>query len=250
MDDERRCESCGEPVPADAPGGGCPRCLLAAGLEPGEEPFPRERLAVAFPGLDIEGMIGRGGMGVVYRARQRSLDRVVALKILPPEVAEDPAFADRFTREARALARLSHPHIVAVHEAGEADGLYYLVMELVDGPNLREAQAAGRLAPEEALAIVPQICDALQYAHDQGVVHRDVKPENILLDRGGRVKIADFGLAKILRRSSEDRTLTGTDQVMGTLHYMAPEQMTSPLEVDHRADIYSLGVVFYEMLTG
>jgi hypothetical protein len=250
MADERRCERCGEAIPADAPGRECPRCLLEAGLAAQEEPFDREELSRAFPTLEIGELVGRGGMGVVYRARQRSLDREVALKVLPPEVAEDPAFADRFTREARALARLTHPNIVAVHEAGESGGLYYLVMEYVAGPNLRQAQAAGRLSPEEALAIVPQVCDALQYAHDRGVVHRDVKPENILLDRSGRVKIADFGLAKLLGKGAGDRTLTGTDQVMGTLHYMAPEQITSPLDVDHRADIYSLGVVFYEMLTG
>jgi predicted Ser/Thr protein kinase len=250
MAKERLCERCGEPVPGDALGGDCPRCLLEAGLAPEEEPFDRDDLARVFPGLTIEDLIGRGGMGVVYRARQRSLDRTVALKILPPEAAKDAAFSERFAREARALARLSHPNIVAVHEAGERDGLFYLVMEFVSGPNLRQAQEEGRLAPEEALAVVPQICDALQYAHDHGVVHRDIKPENILLDRGGRVKIADFGLAKILAREPGDRTLTGTDQVMGTLHYMAPEQIQSPLDVDHRADIYSLGVVFYEMLTG
>ena len=123
-------------------------------------------------------------------------------------------------------------------------------MEYVDGVNLRHALRAGRLAPREALAIVPQICDALQYAHDQGVVHRDIKPENVLLDRTGRVKIADFGLAKLLGKGPDDFTLTRTQQVMGTPRYMAPEQIEKPTTVDHRADIYSLGVVLYEMLTG
>ena len=123
-------------------------------------------------------------------------------------------------------------------------------MEFVDGLTLRQLLDAGKLAPQEALAIVPQICEALQYAHDKGVVHRDIKPENILMDRSGQVKIADFGLAKLVGREAKDFTLTGAGQVMGTPHYMAPEQIEHPQEVDHRADIYSLGVVFYQMLTG
>src|SRR5262249_23002619 len=160
------------------------------------------------------------------------------------------AFAERFAREACTLARLNHPHIVAVHDFGEAGGLFYLVMEYVDGPNLREVLQEGRLAPEQGMALVPQLCDALQYAHEEEVVHRDIKPENILLDRRGRVKIADFGLAKLLNRPRAEFTLTGSRQIMGTLDYMAPEQRNSPLAIDHRADIYSLGVVFYEMLPG
>ena len=135
-------------------------------------------------------------------------------------------------------------------EGGGEDSLYYFLMEFVDGLTLRQLLEAGKLAPQEALAIVPQICEALQYAHDKGVVHRDIKPENILMDRSGQVKIADFGLAKLVGQEAEDFTLTGTGQVMGTPHYMAPEQIEHPLEVDHRADIYSLGVVFYQMLTG
>jgi hypothetical protein len=123
-------------------------------------------------------------------------------------------------------------------------------MEYVDGLNLRQMMQAGTLAPEVGLQIVPALCDALQYAHDEGIVHRDIKPENILVDKKGRVKIADFGLARLLNRPAEDYRLTGPAQVMGTVHYMAPEQIEKPLEVDHRADIFSLGVVFYEMLTG
>ena len=219
-------------------------------------PEPRE-LARHFPQLEILELLGSGGMGAVYQARQPALDRLVALKILPPGVAHDPSFAERFTREARVLARLSHQHIVIVHDFGWAGDLYYFIMEFVDGMNLRQLIAAGRLEPSAALAIVPQICEALQYAHDEGIVHRDIKPENILIDKKGRVKIADFGLAKLLHRGAEGEpasprpwTLTGSRQVMGTPHYMAPEQMERPLAVDHRADIYSLGVVFYEMLTG
>src|SRR5712692_9194174 len=132
-------------------------------------------------------------MGAVYKARQPGLDRLVALKILPPDAGRDPAFAERFTREARALAKLNHPNIVGVYDFGQTDGQYYLIMEFVDGLNLRQVLRAGELKPQEALRIVPQICEALQFAHDEGIVHRDIKPENILLDKKGRVKIADFG---------------------------------------------------------
>jgi predicted Ser/Thr protein kinase len=207
-------------------------------------------LATHFPDLEILKLLGQGGMGAVYQARQRKLDRLVALKVLPSDWSRDPAFAERFAREARALARLNHPEIVGVHDFGEAGGHYYLIMEFVDGANLRQVLGGGRLQPRQALSIVAQVCDALQYAHEQGVVHRDIKPENILLDKRGRAKIADFGLAKLLRRTRSEFTLTGTGQVMGTIDYMAPEQRSSPQAVDHRADIYSLGVVFYEMLTG
>ncbi len=215
-----------------------------------EPPPPLEEIARHFPQLEVLECLGRGGMGVVYKARQPRLDRFVALKILAREKEKDPRFAERFTREAQALARLNHPNIVTVYDFGEADGLYYLLMEYVDGMNLRQLLQNRSMAPEEALAIVPAICDALQYAHQQGIVHRDVKPENILLDKQGRVKIADFGIAKLLSAAGQMESLTGEQQVVGTPHYMAPEQVETPGVVDHRADIYSLGVVFYEMLTG
>jgi serine/threonine protein kinase len=292
----RTCPSCGKPLAADAPQGICPECLMKAGFgtasgteasgAAGFVPPPVETMARLFPQLEIVELIGQGGMGAVYKARQPVLDRLVALKILPPRPGSDPGFAERFTREARALARLSHPNIVAVYDFGQISGagvspanppnvgpataseasplaphpsslppqptspLPYFIMEYVDGPNLRQLERAGKLSPREALQIVPQICEALQYAHDEGIVHRDIKPENVLLDKKGRVKIADFGLAKILGREPQDVHLTGAGQVMGTPHYMAPEQVEHPQEVDHRADIYSLGVVFYEMLTG
>jgi predicted Ser/Thr protein kinase len=212
-------------------------------------PTPAE-LAPLFPDLEILELLGRGGMGVVYKARQKHLDRLVALKILAPSVGKDAAFADRFAREARALAILNHPHIVAVYDFGQAGGMYWFLMEFVDGANLRRLIGSAKLRPQVALAIVPQICEALQYAHDKGVVHRDIKPENVLMDKDGRVKIADFGLAKLMGREAKDLTLTGVGQVMGTPNYMAPEQIEHPQDVDHRADIYSLGVVFYQMLTG
>ena len=259
-----RCPRCGRELsPGDDPARPCARCLLAAGLggdDPGElvhtrsgepafvPPSPAE-LAPHFPQLEIQGLLGQGGMGTVYRARQRDLEREVALKILRPHPG-DPAFAERFLREARALARLQHPSIVSVHDFGRAGEHLYLIMELVDGTDLRHVIRSQAIAPSHALEIVKEVCGALQYAHDRGVVHRDVKPENILLDRAGRVKIADFGLAKMARAEAYEGSLTETRQAMGTPHYMAPEQIERPRLVDHRADIYSLGVVFYELLTG
>jgi serine/threonine protein kinase len=263
----RACPSCGEALGSDSPMGLCPQCLMKCAMSNGDqEPSsaeqgktsaykgpttapPATELAPLFPQLEILELIGQGGMGAVYKARQTKLDRLVAVKILPAEWGQDPAFAGRFTREARALARLSHPNIVAVHDFGETGGLFFLIMEYVDGCNLRDLLRQG-LHPQQALEVVPQVCAALQYAHEDGIVHRDIKPENILIDKRGQVKIADFGLAKLVRRTGADFTLTGTQQVMGTIDYMAPEQRTRPQEVDHRADIYALGVVLYEMLTG
>jgi tRNA A-37 threonylcarbamoyl transferase component Bud32 len=235
----------------------------------GQPPPPLAEIAQHFPQLEVLECLGRGGMGVVYKARQPKLNRVVALKLLAPEKGADPMFAARFLREAQALARLSHPNIVTVHDFGEVDGRFFLLMEFVDGMNLRQLLRESRLKPEEALVIVPPICEALQYAHEKGIVHRDIKPENVLLDKQGRVKIADFGIAKMVREpaaisppasdsvlaardaQAPERPVSLTqDQVLGTPHYMAPEQVEKPQLVDHRADIYSLGVVFYEMLTG
>ena len=213
------------------------------------QPPSLEEMSRMFPQLEIHALIGKGGMGAVYKARQPALDRLVALKILPPQVASGPGFAERFNREARALAKLVHPNIVAVHEFGQMSGLPFFIMEFVDGLNLRQLERAGKLSPREALQIVPQICEALQFAHDEGIVHRDIKPENILLDKKGRVKVADFGIAKIMGTEAEPG-ITETSAAIGTPQYMAPEQVEKPETVDHRADIFSLGVVFYEMLTG
>jgi serine/threonine protein kinase len=290
MDTQKLCQSCGKPLAADAPRGLCPACLMkvamATGSVAGEEtkgfqPPSVAELAPLFPQLEILELIGRGGMGAVYKARQKQLDRIVALKILPPGIGDDPAFAERFAREAKALAKLNHPGIVTLYEFGSsrreeahADKseinqslvtsaatakLYFFLMEYVDGVNLRQLLATSRVSAREALAIVPQICDALQFAHDQGIVHRDIKPENILLDRRGRVKVADFGLAKIIEPGRADPPVGpdigaapqhGPTGVMGTPQYMSPEQIHAPGAVDHRADIYALGVVFYQMLTG
>lgn len=201
-------------------------------------PSPQE-IAKWFPNFDILECLGRGGMGVVYKARQKTLDREVAIKVLAGEWEEDTTFAERFEREAKILAQMSHPNIVTIHDFGQTDGLYYIVMEYVDGVNLRDLLSDGKMAPEQALAIVPPICEALEYAHSKGIVHRDIKPANLLLDRDGRVKIADFGIASLVG---------ATTDISGTPSYMAPEQAKG--SVDCRADIYALGVVLYEMLTG
>ena len=275
MAKKTNCTKCGAELPANAPKGLCPKCLMKAGMKKsgkdkkgdpsdisnsdtgsatppgGFVPLKLEQLAEKFPQLEIIELLGHGGMGAVYKARQKQLDRLVALKILPPEVGQNAAFAERFTREARSLAKLNHPEIVTVHEFGHTeDGLYYFLMEFVDGTDLRHIIQAGELTSNQALAIVPKVCEALHYAHKKGIVHRDIKPENILLDTEGNVKIADFGLARLLDRPTSAYTLTQSGQRMGTPQYMAPEQIEHPQEVDHRADIYSLGVVFYEMLTG
>ena len=259
---QRMCSHCGAPMDPEAPRGLCPECLLKAGLPsetesglldpiPADSPPSPEELAGQFPDLEILELLGRGGMGVVYKARQKRLDRLVALKILASALEKAPGFAERFAREAKALARFSHPHIVGVFDFGQTEaGRYYLLMEYVDGANLRDVIRTGHVSAAEALAIVPQICAALEFAHAAGIVHRDIKPENILLDQAGRVKIADFGLAKMLQRPGDAYALTQAGTRMGTVRYMAPEQLDRPELVDHRADIYSLGVVFYELLTG
>ena len=258
-----RCPECGKPVPAESQHQVCPACLLAQALasgtafdpaaasssssaKPQPPPPAPEEIAGKFPQFEILSCLGRGGMGVVYKARQKSLNRLVAIKILAPGREHDARFAERFAREAELLAKLSHPHIVTIHDFGETGGLFYIVMEFVDGVNLRDLLREGKIEPRQALAIVPPVCEALQYAHDHGVVHRDIKPENLLLDREGRVKIADFGIAALVGGDGAG----GTGERAGTPPYMAPEQGGAKPAADHRADIYALGVVLYEMLTG
>lgn len=252
------CPRCGAPLAQGSVDGLCAKCLGALNFAidtapPGEAaaaiapPTPGE-IAAYFPQLEIIEVLGRGGMGVVYKARQKALGRMVALKLLAPERVADPKFAERFADEAKALAALNHPSIVTIHDFGQAGGYYFLLMEFVDGVNLRQAMKAGRFTPEQALAIVPPVCEALQCAHDHGIVHRDIKPENLLIDKAGVVKIADFGIAKILDAESPGVGMPES-QPAGTPQYMAPEQKAQRA-TDHRADIYSLGVVLYEMLTG
>lgn len=284
---ETKCQNCGLPL---EPGKQCPNCLLkmvsrptdiieadlgelyeTTSLHSPDSPADRnppepdmESVRKAFPQLEVIEKIGSGGMGTVFKARQPKLERFVALKILSGKLALKPSFAERFAQEGKLLARLSHPNIVTVYDYGEVDGFFYLILEYVDGVNLRQAMRERQFSPEQALAVVPKICETLQYAHEEGVLHRDIKPENIMLDTKGRIKIADFGIGKLNNANKEpgvERTratsgpmdeekLTQTGQILGTPNYMAPEQFENPDQADHRADIYSLGVVLYELLTG
>lgn len=254
----KTCEKCGKPLDKS---GACQVCLINLGISQGAEQSELDQKQSAlpsiedlnehFPQLQITRLVGRGGMGAIYHARQTALERDVALKIIAKEVAGDTAFIERFEREAKTLARLSHPNIVTIFDFGRTiDGQAYLVMEFVDGINLREAMASNSVAREDALDLISTICKALEYAHSKGVVHRDIKPENILLGEDGTVKVADFGIAKIVDNSISTPTLTATRQVLGSLHYLAPEHLESPNQVDHRVDLYALGVIFYELLTG
>jgi len=260
MDTLRLCAQCQAPLTADAAGSLCPNCqrtptgIASAQTAPGPAPSSlptAAQIAEFFPQLEIYELLGFGGMGMVYKARQLNLDRLVALKILAPELSSQPAFAERFSREAKALARLHHSNIVSVYDFGRAGPYYYFLMEYVDGVDLHTLIQRKELKPPEAQRIVVEICHALQFAHDEGIVHRDLKPANIILDKKGRVKMADFGLAKLAGPGGQRLpALTLATGLMGTPQYMAPEQIERPSEVDQRADLYSLGVIFYEMLTG
>ena len=260
------CPGCGQQVAAEnVPGGLCPECLLRQGAElvetaeyallntpsdtqPRFEPPDPLELEADLPGYDVYQLLGRGGMGAVYKARHRGLDRIVALKILPRSSGEQQ-FSERFERKARALARLNHENIVMAFDFGVTERYAYCVMEFLDGPNLRELMQLEGVDCNRALHIVRDVCRGLAYAHESGVVHRDIKPENVLVGFDGQVKIADFGLAKLIAAHDTDLTLTFTRHFMGTVHYMAPEQVERPRQVDQRADIYSTGVLLYEMLT-
>jgi eukaryotic-like serine/threonine-protein kinase len=229
------CPRCGLAVPAHALSA-CPRCLLSGLDEP--EPLPENP-----QGLELLEEIGRGGMGRVFRARHAKLDRVVAVKLLPAELAVDAAFQARFEREARVLARLSHPHVVTVHDFGAlSDGSGYLVMEYVAGGTLRSRLP---LSAPEAERVAKQLCSALAYAHAAGIVHRDIKPENVLFDHEGRARLADFGIARLLL--DEHTTLTAPLMVLGTPRYMAPESRAGA-SADRRGDVFAVGVLLQEML--
>jgi serine/threonine protein kinase len=214
-------------------------------------PEPLEERVVAAVGhqYEIESELGRGGMSVVYRARDRRLNRLVAIKVLPPELAYDPAIRARFTREAQTSAQLSHAHIVPIYDVGEREGIAYFVMAFVAGGNLAALLAREPHQPiEDARRFIREVADALAYAHLHGVIHRDVKPDNILLDGGsGRAMVTDFGIARAMEGGSR---LTVTGIAVGTPTYMSPEQAEGQREIDGRSDIYSLGVVAYQMVTG
>ncbi|HWN94964.1 MAG TPA: serine/threonine-protein kinase, partial [Methylomirabilota bacterium] len=253
------CLACGRALPRNAPAGLCPACLMQEGVKlvtstrarPGDfVPPTAEEMTLLFPDFEILALIGQGGMGAVYQAVQPELDRIVAIKVLASATASDPEFTERFRREAATLARLDHPGIVKLFDYGQREGFAYFVMEFVDGMDLSQRIANGPLPLNEAFAIASQLCDALQHSHERSVVHRDIKPGNVLLAADGGVKIADFGLARLVEPDAADHRLTRTRATLGTPRYMAPEQMTPASDIDHRADIYSVGVVLYEMLTG
>jgi serine/threonine protein kinase len=196
---------------------------------------------------ELERKVARGGMADVFLSRDLLLDRPVALKVLFPEFASDPAFVQRFRREAQSAARLTHPNVVSVFDWGQEGSTYFIVMEFVEGQSLAQLlRESGRMDPDRAAAVAADVADALAFAHEHGVVHRDVKPGNVMLSRGGHVKVADFGIARAVS-TVENLTQTGT--VMGTATYFSPEQARGGA-VDPRSDVYSLGVVLYEMVTG
>jgi predicted Ser/Thr protein kinase len=195
---------------------------------------------------ELEELVGSGGMSSVYRAHDRLLERSVALKILHEQFTRDEDYVERFRREARAVAQLTHPNIVTVIDRGEQDGRQFIVFEYVDGMNLKElVEQEGPLSPREAIELALQVARGLAFAHDQGLVHRDVKPQNVLLDADGRAKVTDFGIARSV--DVDGMTITGT--IMGTSNYIAPEQARGQ-PVDEQTDVYSLGCVLYELLAG
>ena len=215
------------------------------------QPPPLEEMQTLLPQFQFLSLIGRGGMGAVYQARQLSLNRTVAIKVLPAALVSESEsdFAERFRLEAKTMAKLTHPGIVGVFDSGEAGGLLYIVMEYVDGTDVaRMIQSEGKLPPEQASALLAEVCDALHYAHRNGVIHRDLKPANLLVTREGRVKIADFGLAK--HNDEALLGLTKTNFAIGTPDFLAPEAWTPGTPLDARADLYALGVTLYQMLTG
>ena len=198
-----------------------------------------------FPGYDILGIIATGGMGAVYQALQKSLDRTVALKILPQEFSKDAAFCEGFEAEAKAMARLNHPNLIGVYDFGEVNGMLYIIMEYVPGKSLYYSAHGQAIDPGEVIRLVSGICHGLSHAHENGIIHRDIKPSNILLDANAQPKIGDFGLA----RPMEWKIQAG-EMIYGTPHYTAPEVVNNPHSVDFRADIFSVGVMLHELLTG
>jgi serine/threonine protein kinase len=245
-----QCETCGNAIAADAPSDLCPICLLRTAIEHGSS----QALAPLLPKLRYFGdyelveEIARGGMGVVYRAKQVSLDRTVALKMMRPGLLSTPSEIQQFLSEARTAAGLRHPNIVAIHEAGEFDGLHYFSMDFVEGPNLAAVVRGGPLSPVEAARYVQILAETVHYAHTRGILHRDLKPSNVLVDAGGRPHITDFGLA---RRLDSDSTITGSGTIVGTPAYMPPEQASGQTRnITAASDVYALGAILYELLTG
>lgn len=256
MSASRICPRCGAKLASDSTEGLCPRCLLQELFEPAPEtdrlvsvpePAPGTRTR-DFGDYELLEELGHGGMGVVFKARQLSLNRVVALKLIQGGEFANPRFVQRFHTEAEAAARLKHPHIVAIHEVGEHAGQQYFSMDHIEGQTLEELVRKGPLAPERAARLVQTVARAIHYAHGQGVLHRDLKPSNIIVDPFDQPHVTDFGLAKILTGSS---ALTLSDQPLGSPGYMSPEQAAGkPTEVGPHSDVYALGAVLYYLLTG
>lgn len=207
-----------------------------------------EKKAVKIGDYVVTGKIGQGGIAEIYKGRQESLGRDVAIKILTSKLTDDPDIVRRFERESMVIARLNHPNIVHVIDKGKAGNRYYFVMEYIDGTSLREVIDSGKIPLTTKLEMIVQVCKALDYAHKNGVIHRDIKPANILIDREGNPRVADFGIAQII--GAPDGELTSSDVVMGTLSYMSPEQKVSSTNVDATTDLYAIGVILYEMLVG
>jgi serine/threonine protein kinase len=200
---------------------------------------------------EVLGVLGQGGMGVVYKARNRKMNRLVAIKVLPPLKPQAPSAVARFEREMKAVARLTHPHIVAAYDADEAGGKHFLVLEYIDGVDLKSlVKAQGPLSVARAVAYLVQAARGLHYAHEQGIIHRDVKPANLMLDQSGTVKVLDLGLAASVFESGTQADLTETGMFLGTADYLAPEQAANARDIDRRADVYSLGCSLYYLLTG
>lgn len=201
------------------------------------------------PGFQIQKKVGAGAMAVVYRAKQLSLDRTVAIKVLPRRMSESAEFVERFQKEGRAAAQLNHNNIVQAIDVGEAGGFHYFVMEFVDGCTVYDELFAGKIySEEEAIKFISQVADALLHAHERGFIHRDVKPKNIMLTKDRVAKLADMGLAREM--NDYDAAMAEAGRAYGTPYYISPEQIRGEVNIDHRADIYSLGATFYHMVTG
>jgi serine/threonine-protein kinase len=201
------------------------------------------------PGYKIIGKVGAGAMAIVYKAKQLSLNRIVAIKVLPKKLSENPEYVERFYKEGQAAAKLNHNNIVQAFDVGEAGGYHYFVMEYVEGRTLYDDLATGEaFAEDEALNIITQVAHALGHAHERGLIHRDVKPKNIMIDTAGVVKLADMGLARATTDIETAQTEAG--KAYGTPYYIAPEQIRGKIDIDERADIYGLGATFYHMVTG
>ncbi|RPJ69219.1 MAG: serine/threonine protein kinase, partial [Desulfobacteraceae bacterium] len=257
----RLCEQCGQPLPPRAPGGLCPKCLLAQAVDAPMESDDDDPLvsskpihpaaassARRFGDYELLDKIAEGGMGVVYKARQLSLNRIVAVKLIQPGRVSSPEMVLRFRAEAEAAASLHHPNIVPIHETGECEGQHFFSMDYIEGDNLAQAAREGPLPSARAAQLVEKIAAVVHYAHLHGILHRDLKPSNVLLDEDDAPHVTDFGLA---RRLVGESTLTLTGQVFGSPRFMPPEQASGrPGAVGVHSDVYGLGAILYYLLTG